>query len=228
VNTLIRTDTDIQRDVLEELKWDNSIDDDDVAIAVKDGIVTLAGYTRSYLDKWRAERIVSRVRGVKAVVNNIEVRLPTSSERPDPDIARAAVDALRWNISVPKDRVKVKVEKGWVTLEGDVDWYFQREAAERAVRYLVGVKGVTNLITVKSRPTPSDIKRKIKEALERGAEFDADRISVDVDGNTAILRGTVRSYAESRDAERAARNAPGITEVKNKLVVDPTISYASV
>jgi osmotically-inducible protein OsmY len=168
------------------------------------------------------------VKGVKAVVNNIQVRLPSASERTDPDIARAAVDALRWNVSVPTERVKVKVENGWVTLEGDVDWYFQREAAERAVRYLTGVKGVSNLITVKARPTPSDVKKKIREALERGAEFDAERITVEVDGNTAILRGTVRSYVESRDAERAARNAPGITDVKNKLVVDPTISYATV
>jgi osmotically-inducible protein OsmY len=197
-------------------------------VAVKDGVVTLAGYAKSYLDKWRAERVVSRVKGVKAVVNNIQVRLPSASERTDPDIARAAVDALRWNVSVPTERVKVKVENGWVTLEGDVDWYFQREAAERAVRYLTGVKGVSNLITVKARPTPSDVKKKIREALERGAEFDAERITVEVDGNTAILRGTVRSYVESRDAERAARNAPGITDVKNKLVVDPTISYATV
>jgi osmotically-inducible protein OsmY len=225
---MIRSDTDLQRDVVEELRWDKSLEDDDIAVAVKDGVVTLAGYTKSYLDKWRAERVVSRVKGVKAVVNNIQVQLPSSSERPDPDIARAAVDALKWNVSVPEDRIKVKVEKGWVTLEGDVDWFFQREAAERAVRYLTGVKGVINLVSVKARPTPSDIKKKIKEALERGAEFDADRITVEIDGNTAILRGTVRSYAESRDAERAARNAPGITEVKNKLVVDPTISYATV
>jgi osmotically-inducible protein OsmY len=225
---MIRSDNDIQKDVVAELEWDRSLEDDDVAVAVKDGVVTLAGYAKSYLDKWRAERVVSRVKGVKAVVNNIQVRLPSASERTDPDIARAAVDALRWNVSVPTERVKVKVENGWVTLEGDVDWYFQREAAERAVRYLTGVKGVSNLITVKARPTPSDVKKKIREALERGAEFDAERITVEVDGNTAILRGTVRSYVESRDAERAARNAPGITDVKNKLVVDPTISYATV
>jgi osmotically-inducible protein OsmY len=225
---MTRLDTDLQQDVVEELRWEPSLEDDDVAVAVKDGIVTLAGYTKSYLDKWKAERVASRVKGVKAIVNNIEVRLPSASERSDPDIARAAIDALKWNVSVPKDRVKVKVEKGWVTLEGDVDWYYQREAAERAVRYLTGVKGVTNLITLKARPTPADVKRRIREALERGAEFDADRITVDVEGDTAILRGTVRSYAEFRDAERAARNAPGITSVKNKLIVDPSISYSPV
>lgn len=225
---MTRLDTDLQQDVVEELRWEPSLEDDDVAVAVKDGIVTLAGYTKSYLDKWKAERVASRVKGVKAIVNNIEVRLPSASERSDPDIARAAVDALKWNVSVPKDRVKVKVEKGWVTLEGDVDWYYQREAAERAVRYLTGVKGVTNLLTLKARPTPADVKTRIREALERGAEFDADRITVDVEGDTAILRGTVRSYAEFRDAERAARNAPGITTVKNKLIVDPSISYSPV
>jgi osmotically-inducible protein OsmY len=124
---------------------------------------------------------------------------------------------------VPADRIKIKVDKGWVTLEGDVDWHFQRDAAERSVRSLTGVKGITNLITVRARPTPQDVKQKIKEALERGAQFDADRITVDVDGNKAVLKGTVRSYAEKRDAERAARNAPGITEVENKLTVDPSI-----
>jgi osmotically-inducible protein OsmY len=147
--------------------------------------------------------------------------VPSSSARPAPDIARAALDALKWNVSVPHERIKVKVEKGWLTLEGDVDWYYQKEAAERAVRYLTGVQGISNLIVVKARPTPSDVKERIKETLQRGAEFDADRITVELEGNKAILRGTVRSYAEMRDAERAARNAPGITEVENRLTVDP-------
>jgi osmotically-inducible protein OsmY len=137
------------------------------------------------------------------------------------------VDALSWNISVPHDRIKVKVDKGWVTLEGDVDWYYQKEAAERAVRYLTGVKGVTNLIALRTRAMPSDVKQKIKEALQRGAQFDAEHITVEVEGNKAILRGTVRSYAEMRDAARAARNAPGVTEVENRLTVDPSV-YAAV
>ena len=197
--------------------------DDDIAVAVRDGVVTLAGYVKSYVDKWHAERVASRVKGVRAVANDLEVRLLSSSERPDPDIARAALDALKWNISVPHDRIKVKVERGWVTLEGDVNWYFQREAAERSVRSLTGVKGVTNLITVKAKPAPTDVKDKIKDALKRGAEFDADHIQVEIQGSKAILRGTVRSYAEWRDAARAARNAPGITEIENKLVVDPNV-----
>jgi osmotically-inducible protein OsmY len=215
-------DSEIQREVEEELRYDPSLVEDDIAVSVRDGVVTLAGWVKSYLDKWRAERTVSRIRGVRAVANDLDVRLPSSSIRTDPDVARAVADTLDWNVSVPKGRIKAKVEKGWVTLEGDVDWYFQKEAAERAVRAITGVKGVTSLLTVKAQPTPTDVKNKIKQALDRGAEVDADRITVEVDGHKAILRGTVRSFAERRDAERAALNAPGITEVENKIVVDVT------
>jgi osmotically-inducible protein OsmY len=222
-----RSDTDIQKDIISEIQWEPSLRNDDVAIAVRDGVVTLAGFVDSYADKWRAERIASGIKGVKAIANELEVKLPSSSQRPDPDVARAAIDALKWNIAVPSDRIKVKVDKGWVTLEGDVDYYFQKEAAERAVRYLTGVKGVSNLVTVRMRATPSDVKQKIEAALERSARFDAEHITVEVVGNKAILRGTVRSYAESLDAERAARNAPGITEVENKLTINPTVYAAA-
>jgi len=179
------------------------------------------------VDRWKADRVASRVKGVKAIANNIEVKLPSSSSRPDPDIARAALDALSWNISVPHDRLKVKVENGWITLEGDLDWYYQKEAAERSVRYLTGVKGVSNLITLRARAAPSDVEQKIKDALQRGAQFDAEHITVDIEGGKAILRGTVRSFAERRDAERAARNAPGVIDVENRLTVDPSV-YAAV
>jgi osmotically-inducible protein OsmY len=222
-----RTDTNIQKDIVAELKWEPSLRNDDIAVGVRDGVVTLAGFVDSFVDKWKAERVASKIKGVKAIANEVEVKLPSSSSRPDPDIARAALDALNWNISVPHDRIKVKVDKGWVTLEGDVDWYYQKEAAERAVRHLTGVKGVSNLITMRARPAPTDVKQRIKAALQRGADFDAEHITVDIEGNTAILRGTVRSYAEMRDAERAARNAPGVTEVKNRLTVDPGV-YAAV
>jgi osmotically-inducible protein OsmY len=222
-----RTDTDLQKDIVAELKWEPSLRNDDVAVGVRDGVVTLAGFVDSFIDKWKAERVASKIKGVKAIANELEVKLPSSSSRPDPDIAHAAVDALNWNILVPKDRIKVKVEKGWLTLEGDVDWYYQKEAAERAVRHLTGVKGVSSLITMRARPAPSDVKQRIKEALQRGAQFDAEHITVDIEGNQAILRGTVRSYAEMRDAERAAQNAPGVTEVKNHLMVDPGV-YAGV
>ena len=224
---MLRSDTDIQKDIIAELKWEPSLRDDDIAVSVRDGVVTLAGFTDSYVDRWKAEQVTSKVKGVKAIANDIEVKLPSSSTRPDPDIARAALDALRWNISVPHDRIKVKVEKGWVTLEGDVDWYYQKEAAERSVRYLTGVRGVSNLMTLRARPVPADIKQKIKDALQRGAEFDAEHITVEMDGSKVILRGTVRSFAEMQDAERAARNAPGVTEVENRLTVDPSV-YAAV
>ena len=199
----MHSDADIQKDILAELKWEPSLRNDDVGIAVRDGVVTLAGFVDSYADKWKAERVASRVKGVKAV------------------------NALEWNILVPHDRIKVKVEKGWVTLEGDVEWYYQKEEAERAVRSLTGVKGVSNLIMVRAQPAPSDVKRKIREALQRGAQFDADRITVETQGGRVILRGTVRSYAEMRDAERAARNAPGVTDVENRLTVDPSVYAAA-
>ena len=219
----MRTDNDIRTDVIAELHWDPSLKNQDIAVAVRDGIVTLAGYADSYASKWTAERVASKVRGVKGIANDIEVRLSTGTGRPDPDIARAAVDALKWNISVPHDRIKVKVSDGWVTLEGEVDWFYQRDAAERSVRYLTGVKGITNLIAVKARPVARDVTEKVREALRRGAEFDAERVTVDVEGSTVTLRGTVRSYAEMRDAERAAMKAPGVTKVENRLVVDPYV-----
>jgi osmotically-inducible protein OsmY len=217
------SDDQIRREVEEELRYDPSLAEDDIAVSVREGVVTLAGTVKSYLDKWRAERTVSRVRGVRAIANDLDVRLPSSSTRPDSDIARAVADALDWNIAVPRGRIKARVENGWVTLEGDVDWNFQKEAAEHTVRSITGVKGVTSLVTVHARPTPADVKKKIADALDRGAAVDAERITVEVEGNKAILRGTVRSFAERRDAERAAMNAPGITEVENRLVVDPNV-----
>ena len=183
----MQSDRDMQRDIVNELNWEPSLRNDDIAVGVRDGVVTLAGFVDSYADKWTAERVAGRVKGVKAVANDIEVKLPLGSSRPDPDIARAALDALKWHVSVPNERIKVKVEKGWLTLEGDVDWYYQKEAAERAVRYLTGVQGVSNLITVKARPTSSDVKVKIKEALQRGAEFDADRITVELAPSIRVL-----------------------------------------
>ena len=219
----MRSDEDIRGDVITELNWEPSLNNDSIAVAVRNGIVTLAGYVDSLAEKWTAERVASGVRGVKAVANDVEVRIPSGSQRPDPDIAAAAVNALKWDIFVPDDRIKVTVNKGWVTLSGDVDWYYQREEAENAVRRLTGVKGVINLIAVHAKPAPTDLKQKIKDALQRNAEFDANRITVEVNGSKVTLRGTVRSYAEFRDAERAALNAPGVTDVENDLRVDPGV-----
>jgi osmotically-inducible protein OsmY len=190
------TDQDMQKDITAELKWDSSLRDDDIAVGVREGIVTLGGFVDSLADKGKAERVAARVKGVRAVVNEIEVKLPTWSQRADPDIARAVLDALKWNIAVPHEHLRVKVEDGWVTLEGEVPWYHQKEAAERSVRFLTGVRGVLNLVTLKAQPTPRDVKKRIKDALHRAVEFDAEHITVEVEGNRAVLQGSVRSFAE--------------------------------
>jgi osmotically-inducible protein OsmY len=219
----MRKDIEIQNDVVAELKWEPGLKDDDIAVGVRDGVVTLGGAATSYGDKMTAERVASRIKGVKAIANDIEVKLPSTFTRTDPDIAHAAVDAMKWDFAVPEHLLKVKVDKGWLTLEGEVEWLYQRDAAERALRYLTGVKGVTNLIQLRVHAAPADVKKKITDALHRSAQFDAEHITVDVTGNTAVLRGTVRSYTESRDAVRAAHNAPGITEVENRLAVNPEV-----
>jgi osmotically-inducible protein OsmY len=219
--THIRTDEEIRADVLEELKWDSRVQSNEIGVAVKNGIVTLTGWVDSYLKKIVAEEAAHRVRGVKAVANDIEVRLPESDQRSDPDIAAAVVNALRWDAAIPEGQVTVTVSKGWVTLKGEVDYQFQKIDAERASRRITGVIGVTNLITVKPRVSPSNLKESIEKALIRNAETDARRITVEVQGGKVILRGTVLSYAEKQAAEDTAWSAPGVTEVDNRIVVVP-------
>ena len=214
-----RTDAQIQADVLEELKWDTRVRPNEIGVTVKDGIVTLTGWVDSYLKKIAAEEAAHRVRGVKAVANDIEVRLPTSSERTDADLAKAALNALEWEAAIPSDKLDVTVSKGWVTLKGEVEYGFQKRLAERAVERLSGVKGVTNLIAVKPRVSPSDLKQSIERELVRNAEIDARNITVEVEGSKVILRGTVRSYAEKKAAEDAAWAAPGVSEVENRIVI---------
>jgi osmotically-inducible protein OsmY len=222
VMTEAKTDQEIQRNVLDELKWDARVQPNEIGVAVKDGVVTLTGWVDSYTKKWAAEEAAHRVKGVRAVANDIEVRIPTMSERTDADIALAVTRAIEWDAMVPTDKVKVTVSKGWVTLEGAVEWQFEKEAAERAARRITGVRGVTNLIRVQpSTPSPTDIKQRIEAALLRDAETDAQRIQVEVSGSTVTLRGTVRSYAEKQEAARVAWSAPGVKAVENQIQVAP-------
>ena len=215
--TFTHTDEEIRDDVLAELKWDPQVQASEIGVAVKDRVVTLTGWVDSYLKKWRAEEDAQRVAGVKAVANDIEVKLAT--ERTDADIAAAAVRALEWDANIPAGKISVVVSKGWVTLKGEVEWQFQRQEAESVVRRLWGVKGVSNLIAVKPQSTPSELKKKIERALMRSAEVDAKSITVEIQGSKAILTGKVRSWAEKHEAEQAAWLAPGITSVENKIEI---------
>ena len=216
----MKTDTQLHRDVADELAWEPSIRSPEIGIAVKDGVVTLSGSVESYAEKYAAERAAERVRGVMAVADDMLVKLPLSFKRSDTEVAHACVNALRWDIQVPDDKIKALVEEGWVTLEGEVEWQFQRQAAERAVRYLAGVRGVTNRVSVKPKAASSfEVSQKIKDALRRSAEEDAEKISVEAKDGRVVLKGKVRSYAERAEAERAAWAAPGVMVVDDRIAI---------
>jgi len=215
----MRSDSDIKRDVEEELKWDPDIDATDIAATVKGGVVNLTGFTRSYSQKFEAERAAKRVAGVVGLANDIEVRVPAADERPDPEIARDTVAALRNQLPVSSQNATATVKNGWITLEGEVEWNYQREMAENSVRWLKGVRGVTNLLQVKPKISPADIKRKIEEAFRRSAEVDAKRVTVEAREGEVVLKGTVRSWAERQEAERAAWSAPGVKKVDDRITI---------
>jgi osmotically-inducible protein OsmY len=215
----MRTDSEIESYVKEELRWDPDLDPSDIAISVKDGVVTLAGFAHSYIERYEAEKAAKRVAGVIAVANDIEVRLPSVDQRPDPEIARDAATALKNQLPVSYEQIKAVVRNGWITLEGDAEWQYQRQTAEQAVRRIKGVKGITNDIKIKPRVEPSDIKQKIMDAFRRSAEVDANQITVETRGGEVILKGKVRSWTERDEAERAAWRAPGVTKVEDRIVV---------
>lgn len=215
---MMKTDSQIQTDVMQELKWDPSVTHEHIGVAVSEGIVTLSGKIPSYLEKSAAEKAAQRVAGVKAVVEKIEVKLPGSYKRDDQDIAKAVINQFKWNVQVPDELVKASVEDGWVELTGEVEWEYQRTAAESCARGLTGVKGVSNNITIKAkRIEPEIVKQKIEEALKREAETEARGISVEVRGSKVILSGKVHSFTEMNDAKWAAWSAPGVVAVENNL-----------
>ncbi|WP_046111369.1 BON domain-containing protein [Aquincola tertiaricarbonis] len=219
IATTLRSDAEIQSEVLSELKWEPRVQAPEIGVAVKDGVVTLTGWVDSYTKRWGAEEAAHRVRGVKAVANDIEVRLSTGGERPDPEIAAAAVRALQWDALLVPEKIDVTVSKGWITLKGTVDWQYKKYEAERAVRSLAGVKGVSNLIDVKPKAHPDEIRKQVEQALVRSAQTDAGRISVEVDGGKVTLKGTVRAWTERQEAERAAWRAPGVVSVDNRITI---------
>jgi osmotically-inducible protein OsmY len=217
--TEARTDTAIQRDILAELKWDPRVQSTEIGVVVKDGVVTLTGEVDSYTRRWAAEEVAHRVRGVKAVANEIDVRLSREDRKSDADLAAAVVRAMEQDAFISVDQLDVTVSNGWVTMKGDVEWQHQKQDAERAVRRLTGVAGVTNMITVRPRVAPTDLKDKIEKALLRTAQTDARRITVEVDGDAVILKGTVRSWSEREEAERQAWAAPGVASVDNRITI---------
>lgn len=214
-----KTDMRLQRSVLDALEWEPSVNATHIGISVSDGIVTLTGHVPSFAEKYAAERATKRVFGVQAIANELDVKLPGSSVRHDQDLAIACVSALKTNIAVPDEKIKVTVNSGWVLLEGEVEWQYQRVAAEKSVRYLTGVVGVRNEITVKPRVSGVQLKNKIEDAFKRGAQLDADSVAVSASGSTVTLTGTVRSMAEKEEAARLAWAAPGVIHVDNRISV---------
>lgn len=216
---MMKTDSQLQQDIIAELKWEPSVNAAQIGVEVKDGIVTLAGHVGSYAEKWDAERAAQRVSGVKALAIEMDVKLAGSSKRNDADIAGSAESALQWITYLPKNSVKVMVEDGWITLSGEVDWEYQRQTAAGAVRYLMGVKGVRENIAIKSKVSMSAVKSDIEAALKRRAQADAQNISVEVRGADVTLTGTVHSWSERDLATHSAWGTPGVHNVVNNITV---------
>jgi osmotically-inducible protein OsmY len=212
-------DGSLRQDVVDELEFEPSLDAANIGVAVASGVVTLTGHVKSYIEKVKAEEVVRHVKGVHGIAQELEVRYPSDKKTSDDEIAKRALNIIGWDTTIPADKVQVKVEKGWVTLSGQVDWYYQRDAAENAVRRLHGIKGISNLLTIQPRAQVSDIKNRIETALKRNAELEASNIHVSVAGNTVTLDGNVKAWTERYAAENAAWATPGVNVVDNRLHV---------
>jgi osmotically-inducible protein OsmY len=213
-------DRALKQKVLDELAWQPGFDEAHIGVTVRGGVVTLTGHIRSYAQKCLAERAAGRVTGVRAIAEELEIRYLSDLDHGDEDIAKRALDIISWDLSVPKDRVRIKIEKGWVTLAGDVDWRFQKQAAEADIRDLQGVMGVSNAIEIKPKVQVRDVEKQIKAAFRRNAEFDAENIVVTADGRMVTLTGQVGSYYERTLAAETAWSAPGVTQVHDLLTVE--------
>lgn len=218
-----KRDSNLRQDVSDELAWDPSIHASNIGVTASEGVVTLTGTVASFAEKRAAEKAALRVSGVKGVAEEIEVRLPGSSKRNDVDIAKAALDAIKWHVYLPENALKVKVEDGMITLSGEVEWQFQKDRALQVVRHLTGVRSVVNLISVRPRVSTADVKARIRKALERTAAEDANDIDVNVQDKEVILSGNVRTWRERSDAEKSAWSAPGVTKVVNKITVGTAV-----
>ena len=218
----MKTDLELQKDIMEELKWQPLLKSSDIGVFVNDGIVTLNGFVDSYSKKRLAESVIFRMKGVKAVAEEITVRFDTDIKNSDTEIAQAALNALKWHNLIPQDKIKLTIEDGWITTKGEVEWIFEKEAIRQALENILGVRGISNLVTVLPKETlnVNAIKNKISAAFHRSATIDANNIVVEGVANKVIISGIVQSYAEKLDAEHAVWNAPGVTLVENKIEVD--------
>ena len=218
--TIEKTDTELQKDVMSELKYDPSVKVSDIGVLAKDGTVTLNGYATSYNEKWEAVHATKRVAGVKAIADDIEIQLPASYHRTDTDIAAAAINQIEWSTTIPNGTVQATVRDGWITLDGQVEWWYQKNAAGSLVKQMAGVKGVTNSISISPKVTKKAVETDIKSAFKRSAMLDAQHIRVETSGNNVTLHGQVRNYSEYDEAERVAWSEPGVSTVDNRLEVD--------
>lgn len=215
----MKTDSQLQKDILAELEWDPSVEHGHIGVAVSNGVATLSGHVKSYAEKMAAEKAARRVAGVRGLAEEIEVRLPSDPKTSDAEIAKRILDLFAFDVTVPDDKLSVKVEHGWVTLSGNVDWHYQREAARNDAGRVTGVIGISNLIEVRRVPTAFDVKQRIVDAFKRAADTDAGAIDVVTDGSVVRLAGRVHSLHERQVAERAAWAAPGVTRIEDHITV---------